>query len=297
MSDIIVTISDQVANDVIRAIIFPLEFNIPGKSTFAKSSFDEPPIGDAEVLSIEPEGVRESDTPLLSELGELYEEAIADALERDARGMLDPEHLTPEEKKLLSLLQGSLEDGKVQLSNKAQGEHSKLDKAITELVTKGLIDFAILWAQLRIVDRPNIDLGNPIRLSGLSTRSRAKAEACIKIFGKRVCARVTSPWIRVDGEVVVLHFETSGSKVSVRPRFRNLDFVITIRIFGKTFKIKIGLTTLVNRYFDGLPPFEVADLSVFEQAIPFSDKATRIKSVAVTDDPNGVRLTAQTEVV
>ncbi|MCR9089211.1 MAG: hypothetical protein NXH97_21005 [Rhodobacteraceae bacterium] len=296
MGEISVSISDQVADDAIGAIGFPLEFNILGDSASSTGlSLDVPVLGDAELLSVERDMNPNADIPLLSELGELFEDAITDALERDDRGTLDLERLTPEEQNLMNLLRGSLSGGLINFSKKTEDE-TEIDQAITDVVTKGLIDFAVLWAQLRIVSRPDLDLGNPIRLSGLSTRSRAKAEACIKVFGRRLCARVTSPWIRVDGEELTLHFLTSGSKVSIKPRFKNLDFVITIRVFGKTFTIRIGFTTLVNRYFDRLPPAEVADLSVFEQPIPFSDKITRIKSVSVRDDPKGVRLIAQTEV-
>lgn len=296
-SEISVLVLDQVATDILGAVEFPLEFNIPGQSLGAAVSNDVPVFDEADILAVSYNQSPQPDDPLIGEFGELFEELITQALERDERGVLDRTTLSSDELELLALLPATGADGRVDLSNRTAEEQTKLEKALTGVVTRGLVDFAILWAQFRVVSRPTAELGNPVRLTGLSTRSRAKAEACIKIFGRRLCARATSPWVRVDGEEIALRFLASGSKVGVKPTFKNLDFVITIRIFGKTFTIKIGFTTLVNRYFDRLPPAEVADLSAFEQSIPFSNKSTRIKTVIVADDPLGVRIVAETEVV
>ncbi|PJI93209.1 hypothetical protein BC777_2080 [Yoonia maricola] len=300
MSDqptITVDVNDQVAIDILGAIEFPLEFNIPGdrKSLQLEGQI---PIGEAEIISVERivDGEAE-DQSEIHEIGELFEQAILGALSELERGLLNTDEISGSELALISKIANLQQDGALTLKAANAGTLDEIGEALSAVVNKKFFEFSVLWAQLRIVDRPKVDLGNPIRVLDLSTRSRAKAEGCIKVFGKRYCARVTSPWIRVDGQEAALNLITSGTVVSARPRFKNLDFVITIKILRWRFKIKIGLTTLVNRYFDRLPPAEIADLSAFEQPIPFSSSQTKLKGISISTVEGGLRLTAETEVV
>ena len=80
------------------------------------------------------------------------------------------------------------------------------------------------------------------------------------------------------------------------PRFKDLDIVITIKVFKWRIKIPIGITSMVNREVRKKGPIELIDLSPFEQEIPYSNKKAKIDRITINGDPKGLLIKSDMKV-
>lgn len=138
----------------------------------------------------------------------------------------------------------------------------------------------IEWVEFELARQPASNLGNPVALTDLHFAVRARAEACVKIFGKKHCLHFTTPWIRFEGERAQVELVVDQLRIIGRPSVRNIDFVITIKILGIKFKVKIGVTSHINRYLADQQPV-LADFSNIAIKIPGLDLTYTPKSVTV----------------
>jgi hypothetical protein len=127
--------------------------------------------------------------------------------------------------------------------------------------------FTVKSSAVRVQSKPTAVVKNPIELRKLDLYGRVTIEACIKI-GRWRCATITSPWVHITVGSALFSLSVQGPLVLGTPRVKDVDFVITIRLFGFKFDIKIGLTTIVNRELSKRPPEVILDTSKFAYEVP-----------------------------
>lgn len=267
-----IDINDGVADLILSAINFPAVIDItPQKSAFT----DQATLGEVSADFTE----EESDTEL-DELGAALDSVLLDGIESYRNGSLIDDVLTSEEKEFLTSFEQELQSSKNELTAERYIATAEGTKLVEKLIRSKRFKFEVVWAKLTIADRPNLQLANPIVVSGISTRVQVKVKACVRIFGRWRCLKITTPRLRFDAKKVNVALQGRSSELLGYPSFNNLDFVITIRIFGFRFKIKIGLTTIVNRELRKKGPVTVIDLSDFSQDIPYSSAKLKIKEIS-----------------
>jgi hypothetical protein len=158
-----------------------------------------------------------------------------------------------------------------------------------ESFLKARLGAGIDWIEAELSQMPSSAMGNPIRLSNLRIAVRARAKACIRIFGREVCVSATSPWIRFEGRQAALFLDVEGTKILGRARVADLDFVMTIRIFGREIKIRIGVTGLVNRQLEKQRPL-LADFGTVRINVPGVQRVYTPTSVAVPQSSSETRV-------
>ncbi|MDN3646344.1 hypothetical protein QWY75_09040 [Pontixanthobacter aestiaquae] len=123
------------------------------------------------------------------------------------------------------------------------------------------------WVEAELSKRPDPAMGNPVTLSNLKIAVRARAKACIKVFGRKFCVKATSPWIRFEGKQAAVHFDVDGAKIYGRGQVSKLDFVMTIKILRWRIKVRIGVTGIVNRQLSKQRPL-LMDFSSVRVKVP-----------------------------
>lgn len=110
------------------------------------------------------------------------------------------------------------------------------------------------WIEFELTQPPGSTLGNPIMLTGLKIGVRAKVSVCVRVFGRQICLRITTPWFRIEGRRVEASLTVDQLKLIARAKVDDVDFVIKIKIGPFKFKIKIGVTGHINRYLSQQAP-------------------------------------------
>jgi hypothetical protein len=151
------------------------------------------------------------------------------------------------------------------------------------------------WARASTGSRPSCRKcrrrrwATPQTLSNLRLAVRARARACIRIFGRKICVSATSPWIRFEGRRAALFLDVVGTKIFGRAQLSDLDFVMTIRILGRNINIRIGVTGLVNRQLARQRPL-LADFGNVRITVPGVGRVYQPSTVAVPASSTETRI-------
>lgn len=286
-NDIELLVDKSMGQKALNAMDFPIEVRFPSNKATLRSegySVGDGDVGEVEFLSSGQDiKLVESD-----DISLVFEEAILEAINSYRSGTLDLNDLDSDEKKAIKLLSNASPVDTPLKKGILKAKENDIKQALQLLVTKKKIKFEILWVRFKVVDRPRLKLANPIELSNISTRTKAKAQACLSVFRKWVCAKSTTPWIRVDGKYAYLDLRAKNATVYALPRFKDLDIVITIKILKWRIKIPIGITSIVNREMRKTGPIELIDLSPLEQDIPYSNKKIKMDSISINNNPKGL---------
>lgn len=279
---------------VLNAIDFPLLIEV--SPTAAASSSAEPSLGEADVVDIQPGADRPGEAVVgIPEIDEAFEAVIVRAVNDFRDGTLDPRGLDADERAALEVLAArSAAEANLRVALRTGGQDT--EAALRQLIAAPRLEFDVLWVKFEVESRPTLRLATPIELGAMTTRIQAKFEACIRVFGRRICVRPTTPRIRIDNRRALLDLAGAGPVVTATPRFEDVDLVIKISILGFSFTIRIGVTGLVNAQLRKQGPIELLNLSTFEQPVPYSTKRLKIDAFDFVTDPRGL-LTAVSTVV
>jgi hypothetical protein len=289
--DVGVLVATALARRVMDAIPFPISIRIP--SARAEQEGDgELGEADLEFTPIRTEG--EDDLPELSEINDTFASGISEMVQRVREGTVDESSADPAQLKALKALAAVL-DANPDKAAFYQANPGDIDAALTELVSKRWVDVNVEWVKVEI-ERPLLTLSNPILLSNMVVHVQAKVKACIKVLGKKFCATVTSPRLRLEARQARLELGSSGAKVTALPQFKDLDIVLKIKIWKWTVKVTVGITGLVNKQLRKQGPIQLLDLSAFEQTIPYSTKRVTFESFEFPADPKGLLARASMKV-
>ena len=127
--------------------------------------------------------------------------------------------------------------------------------------------FEVLWGEITVRSRPDVVVGNPLRLRKLDIAARVKIKACVKI-GRWLCAEIASPSPSLLVGALVFTPEVKGPLVVGSARVENFDFVLDITIFGYRIPVRIGLTKVVNGILASQPPHVLLDTSNLSYPLP-----------------------------
>lgn len=145
---------------------------------------------------------------------------------------------------------------------------------------KPSLKVSVEWVEFELSKAPNAAMGNPVTLGDLRIAVRAKAKACIRAFGESVCIKITSPWVRFEGKKIEVALPVEGLKVKAHARAHDIDFVIKIKVWKWTYKIRIGMTGYVNKFLSKTRPV-LADFGTVKIVVPGLDRTYSINAVAI----------------
>ena len=162
-------------------------------------------------------------------------------------------------------------------------------KRLFKRLIKKVFRFKIQSGEITVLNRPDFDLKNPLAAKNIKLKLRATVEACIKIFKWR-CKTLNTPRFRVEADALQIHMSSKDKVLIGTPRFKGLDWVISVRLFGFKVKIKIGLTSLANKQLAKREPLQFFDFGKIERVLPINNKKLTIADIVITGD--GARLRA-----
>lgn len=285
--DVSILIATSLARRVVDAIQFPIQIKTPAARTQEEGGNR---LGDAELEFIKVGSEREEGVPEISEMSETFAAGIMEMVQRVRDGEYDESSADPAQLNALRTLM-AVQDANLGNSVFFKVSSDEIDGALSELVSKRSVSIDVEWVKVD-VEKPLLTLSNPILISDMTMHVQAKVSACIKLLGKKYCASLTSPRIRLEARQGFLELESRAAKVTVVPRFKDLDIVVKIKIWKWTVKIKVGITGIVNKQLNKQGPIQVLDLSLFEQQIPFSSKRASFDSFDFHADPKGLSVRA-----
>lgn len=168
-------------------------------------------------------------------------------------------------------------------------------RAFADLV-KRTFKFELLRTDVIVKRRPIFSLRNPLTARKVDFNVRVVARAGIKIFGRWRWVKITSPRISFSVGRIMVRFKTVNAKVYGRAAVDDFDWILKIKVFGFSFKVKIGLTGIIQRQLDKLPDYLLVDLSTFEREIPFETKKMSISQVDIDGDGSVLAINVETSV-
>lgn len=141
---------------------------------------------------------------------------------------------------------------------------------------------SIEWVDFELSHEPGSNLGNPVALTDLRIAVRAKAELCVRILGRKICVRITTPWFRFEGRRAEVRLLVQTLKIKAQAKVSDVDFVITVRIGPFKFKFRIGVTTIINKSLAKSTPV-LADFAAVRIVVPGLGLTYAPTAVAVPD--------------
>ena len=289
--DVGVLIATSLARKVVDAINFPVLVRIPSART---EDEDGEELGDADLEFFRAAGEGETDDPELSEINETFSAGISEMVQRVREGTVDESSADPDQLKALKAL-ARVMDANPDKAAFYQADPEEIDRALSELVSKRWVSVDVKWVKVE-AGKPVVTLSNPILLTDMTFQVQARVKACIKVLGKKFCATLTSPRIRLEARQGRLELASRGATVTVLPQFKDLDIVLKIRIWKWTIKVRIGITGLVNKQLRKQGPIQLLDLSAFEQSIPYSTRRVTFDSLEFPADPKGLAVRASMKI-
>jgi hypothetical protein len=191
------------------------------------------------------------------------------------------------EKKAVAAAIASGESEKVRESIR---QEISADKALEQKMLTAMRDWIrvdVDWVKVRIDTKPQSVVSSPIVLSNLSLGLKARLRGCVKI-SSWFCTRFQ--------EIGFIHLQAAKLTIAMLPRppalfgqpsFNNLDIVWSFKLLGKTYTIRVGITTLVNRQ---LGPFQLVDLSDFEVGIVGTNKKLKVEKIDTEAAADGLKV-------
>lgn len=123
------------------------------------------------------------------------------------------------------------------------------------------------WIEFELSKAPGSHLGNPMALTDLKIAARAKIESCVSAWGWHGCLRMTTEWFRFEGRKAQVELGVYGLQIKAKASTSDIDFIIKIKIWKFSTKIRIGITKYVNKYLAKMHPV-VLDLGAIRVKVP-----------------------------
>jgi hypothetical protein len=300
MADLIATVTSSLANDLFGSLNYPFRMRVDGnmalaKDSGAKDSGSETALAEDSGSEVDidwlPAKSAEEDHGFEADLEPLLDALIEACLESQSGAPLMASEPDAEAEALVQPYLAGDDTGRAgQIAGvKARMAQDAAFAAKLETFLKARLGAGIDWVEAELSQMPASAMGNPLTLSNLRLAVRARARACIRIFGRKICVSATSPWIRFEGRRAALFLDVVGTKIFGRAQLSDLDFVMTIRILGRNIKIRIGVTGLVNRQLARQRPL-LADFGNVRITVPGVGRVYQPSTVTVPASSTETRL-------
>jgi hypothetical protein len=277
MADLVVSVTSSLANDLFGSLNYPFRMRVEGNALSDKAVADR--AGEVSIDWLAPSA---PDEGFAADLEPLLDGAINAYLDN-----LSPSPFLAQEQdgEVAAIVQPYAVDeapsrpAQLAAIKARMGQDSSFGDKL-ETFLKSRLDAGIDWIEAELSQMPSSAMGNPVTLGSLRVAVRARAKACIRVFGREVCASATSPWIRFEGQQAALFLDVEGTRILGRARVADLDFVMTIRILRWEIKIRIGVTGLVNGQLARQRPL-LADFGTVRITVPGVQRVYQPTAVVV----------------
>lgn len=241
MTDISLTVQSSLVTDMFDAIKFPYRVRLDAnKSRDEEQGIDLAWVEDAALSDdFDPE----------AEFDDALDDMIEQFLDHTKQGGEESGTQDPEAEALIApYVEGitNADRSDVSTIRNRMAEDDEFGEKFSAFA-KQRVKADVDWVEIEVGKRPSAAMGNPLTIGGLEIRVRARVKACLRAFGKWWCTPwFKTPWFLFEGERASLFLDVVATKVYGRGQVKNIDFVIKIKIFKWTVKIKIGITGIIN---------------------------------------------------
>jgi hypothetical protein len=286
MADLIATVTSSLTQDLFGSLDYPYRMRIDDKMAVDAS----PDAGEVTIDWL-PNGSTEENHGFEADFEPLLDALIVSVLDQRPNKLLASDE---EDAEAAALVEPYIGDDASSRSAQVVmiKERMEQDAAFAtkfQGFLQSRLSTGIDWVEAELSQMPNSAMGNPLSLSNLRMAVRAKAKACIRVFGREYCISATSPWIRFEGRRAALFLDVVGLRIYGRARVTDLDFVMTIRILGREIRIRIGVTGLVNRQLERQRPL-LADFATVAITVPGVSRVYRPTALAIPTSTTETRI-------
>jgi hypothetical protein len=293
---IITRVLQNVADEIVGAIPFPLEIRLPGALTNQLSG--QGFVNSTSIDDIPPPNVKvtRSKSSMKGEGSSELEDMFVDMC---LRAEMDPgsvETLPPQDAAPLKPLAALIPPNVTTIDGARIALAQVTDKQFKDMVARFPISWETDWINLRIEVPPGVTLGAPIVASNLKVAVQISGRICVDfpIIGTK-CVSITSPEFHLTGRNLSLDLESAPPSLYGSARFDQIDLDICVTILGYDLCIHIPVTDLVNGIL-GKQPFKIIDFGSLQGPIPYSSKKIGVVNISAASINGGVEFTLDTAV-
>jgi hypothetical protein len=287
--DVEVLVADIIAQKILNAIDFPVLIKVPN----AKVESEDSALGEAEIEIVYTQS-KSSDDAYVHEVSRSFEDFLLEVAKDVRDGAIDLGSEDLGQVKAMQVIAGAISGGG-NPESEIQIAGDEVREALVNVITKATVSVDIDWIKVE-AEKPVLRLGNPISLSSMVCKVQARIRACIRVLGKKICVSLTTPRMRLEGREANLALSSQGAITFAQAQFKDLDFVIKIKIWKWSFEIRIGITSLVNKQLRKQGPLQILDLSPLEQPVPFSAMKVKIHGLSYSSKDAGLLVGVDMEV-
>ena len=230
--DFQVTINQQLGNKILDTLHFPLQIHYDFQAPF-------PSFGIAEELDSEA-----SDRDWI----------VDDVLAQPLRSRLDVDN------KKFWHSEGS--SAKPESSVCEENEISDQDETKTQRY-----DIEIHSIEIRLQDKPQISISNPISIHNLTLEVKTHFTASIVAFGKRYSTQRHTPWIRFQDCAASINLVADKSVLYASLELQDIDLLAKVKIFKWQYNCQLGITKIVNKQLKKRNSVQIMDFAHFQRAL------------------------------
>ncbi len=146
----------------------------------------------------------------------------------------------------------------------------------------------VLGLALTIVSAPEVQVGNPVILSNLTVRVRARLRVHVQLFGRWRSFPIRLPQMTFHGQQATLKLSAVGSVIYAEPALQALDLTASVNLFKKPMRLKLSVSKFVNRQLAGREPLQVVDLGMMSRGLSIGAEQPDVRILALDNTPDGL---------
>ena len=99
----------------------------------------------------------------------------------------------------------------------------------------------IMGLSLTVVSAPDVQIGNPVILSNLTIKVRAKLRVFVQLFGRWHSFPIKIPQVTLQGQAATLTLTARGAAIVATPELQDLDITTAVKVFKKHIPLKFSV--------------------------------------------------------
>lgn len=146
----------------------------------------------------------------------------------------------------------------------------------------------IMGLSLTVVSAPDVQIGNPVVLSNLTIKVRAKLRVFVQLFGRWHSFPIKIPQVTLQGQSATLTLTARGATIVATPELQDLDITTAVKVFKKTIPLKFSVSRFVNKHLGRREPLSVIDLGTMSRSMIFGAGHPDVQVAALANRPEGL---------
>ncbi len=168
-----------------------------------------------------------------------------------------------------------------------EGDTPERDRA-DSLPDKKRSRVEIMGLSLTVVSAPDVQIGNPVILSNLTLKVRAKLRVFVQLFGRWHSFPIKIPQVTLQGQAATLTLTARGTSIVATPELKDLDITTAVKVFKKHIPLKFSVSRFVNRQLERREPIPVVDLGTVSRSMVFGKGHPDVQVAALANRPEGL---------